>query len=140
MDSKIFTILPMKKEYRILFYVFLILLCFLSLWYSSSHYADGGCDGGVCALAFIFHGLPLLISWVFLISSANFCLSIKKIFFVLIVLSSVPNFWILWILNETEYRENALYNPSYVILIVQFTLVAYFFYLKNQKKESNNLF
>ena len=127
-----------KKGFRIYVNLILLLLCILSLLYSANHYADGGCDGGLCGIAVLIHGLPLLISWIFLIVSANFCISMKKIFFILLILSSIPNFWLL---NEDYgYRLKELNNPSYVIMTIQFLLIVFFFYLKNQKKESNNLF
>ena len=130
-----------KKGFRIYVNLILLLLCILSLLYSANHYADGGCDGGLCGIAVLIHGLPLLISWIFLIVSANFCISMKKIFFVLLILSSIPNFWILSLLNvDYGYSEKALYNPSYLILTIQGILIVFFFYLINQKKESTNLF
>jgi uncharacterized membrane protein len=30
---------------------------------SSSHYSDGGCDGGTCGMYLILHTIPLLIGW-----------------------------------------------------------------------------
>ena len=43
----------------------LAILAFTSLLYSADQYGNDGCDGGLCAVNFFAHGLPLMLSWLF---------------------------------------------------------------------------
>lgn len=97
--------------------VILILLAIITLVYSLNHYADGGCDGGLCALLIFVQGVPLLISWLFTIVAYLLYYKNKLIYILFLILAIVP----VAVMLTMDYgsRMDSLENVIYVPLLVQ---------------------
>ncbi|WP_439879601.1 hypothetical protein ACSX1A_10460 [Pontibacter sp. MBLB2868] len=85
----------------------------ITFW-SMGHYADGGCDGGLCALYLFTHGAPLAIAWGLTIIAVNKALGRKGSYPIYAMLAFFVNLIIL--LPDYGYRMEELKYPAYVIL------------------------
>jgi hypothetical protein len=81
----------MKTFITILINIALGIVAFLTINYSANHYEDGGCDGGLCGLTAIFHGLPLILVWILEIIAFNLSLKRKWETFIFLAISLVIN-------------------------------------------------
>lgn len=113
---------PLKWSVNIV----LIFLCLLTAKYSSDHYADGGCDGGLCGLAYLSHGLPLLTVWIIQIIAFNQSFQRRIIALVLTGIALVLNSLVYF--QDYGYRHTELYlEPEIIYGLSAITLLIYFF-------------
>jgi|GEM_PF-4065002 len=90
----------------------LIAIALLLTYNIITHYDDGGCDGGACAILFFIHTLPMLLTWVLLIAGLNFALHGKMVSFLFVVPAIAINtaiYWLLWDVMEMLWYNNVLY-------------------------------
>lgn len=109
---------------RLLINLFAIVLLILGLFYAMNHYSDGGCEGGLCGLYFIFHGIPYLLTSVFFLIAMNLCFARKKSFIILMVISVLINLFILF----SDYGNDTKPQiPSFFILAGQVILTIVYY-------------
>ncbi|MBX3162890.1 MAG: hypothetical protein KF900_00260 [Bacteroidetes bacterium] len=102
---------------RWFFMLVLVAIMAASLYYSLIHYSDGGCDGGLCALGIIFHGVPLFFSWIFTFLAFGFYAKKRLLPVVFLIISIFIAAYLLTL--EYGYRGGKLKNPVYIIFVVQ---------------------
>ena len=110
---------PKKKpaQEKLIVVFVLLTVALLSLFISINHYADGGCDGGLCALAFVYHALPLLIAWVVLIIAYLLSTRYSIVAFILVLIS----FYITLQVANLDYgvQQTEMLLPIVVLFLVQ---------------------
>jgi hypothetical protein len=115
----------MRKASVILFNLILIAAAVLTSLYSMDHYADGGCDGGLCGLGLLFHALPLALVWILEIIAFNLSLMKKRAAFVLLALALAINSLVYSQNNGYALQELDL-EPEILYLLAAVCLALYF--------------
>lgn len=123
----------MRKAGVIFINLILIAAAILTSLYSMDHYADGGCDGGLCGLGLLFHALPLAIVWILEIIAFNLSLRKKSATFVLLALALA--------INTLVYSQNTGYalqeldlEPEILYFLAALCLALYFRDFNSEKK------
>lgn len=115
----------MRTVVVILINIILVAAAILTSLYSMDHYADGGCDGGLCGLGLLFHALPLALVWLLLIIAFNLSLRKKGAALVLIALALVINTLVYsqnhgYALQELDLEPQVLFFIAAVCLALFF--------------------
>ena len=114
----------MKKH--ILIIIVFIVVALASSFYSMSHFSDGGCDGGTCAILLIAHTLPLLIVWLLFYISFAQSLKHRKWMFLPLIMGLALN--TLVISQGFGYRQDELYTePILLFIVAAICIIIYFF-------------
>lgn len=121
---------------RLLLNILAVAIAVITMGYSISHYADGGCDGGLCGLAILFHGVPMLIAWLFLIAGMNLVMKQKALGVLCIGISFLFNLIVFYFFGNAR-SASAIVTPSAFMIVIQATLVFYFF-TKQRKGEQED--
>jgi hypothetical protein len=123
----------MRSIAVVLLNLILVAAAILTSLYSMDHYADGGCDGGLCGLGLLFHALPLALVWVLEIIAFNLSLRKKSATFVLLALALVINTLVYSQNNGYALQELDL-EPEILYFLAAVCLALYFRDFNSEKK------
>jgi len=115
----------MKTTLLILINLVILATAALTTLYSINHFSDGGCDGGLCGLAIIFHTLPLLFAWLLQMAAFNQSFHKNRSALIYQVLALVIT-TIVYNLNKS-YTMSALdLEPEVLYLMAGISVAIYF--------------
>lgn len=114
------------RKYTLLFAnLVLIILTFLTTRYSTSHYSDGGCDGGLCAFLVFGHALPLMTAWVLGIIAFNLSVKRKWSAFIFITIAFTINTAVF--IRDPGYLLQELFlEPEIIYLFLTLCIFLFF--------------
>ena len=124
----------MKKKFftRIGRNLLLILICLALNFYSMGHFSDGGCDGGLCALALIMYTLPMLGIWFLLLIAINLTISGKLAGLIVLIIPIIANTFFLFM--DFGRGLDELYLQVYIIYAVGIMATVHYLSVKKRKQ------
>lgn len=115
-----------------------IMLMVFTFFYSNSHFADKGCDGGTCSVYLLVYSVPLVLGWLFSIGG-TFLITRKSVKAIIVgIIVSFVSLIVFTFLSMFDFDIKELYTPFRIAVCFDFLLIIAGIFFAVKVSESRN--